>query len=228
MARRTCSTASAWRWRTRAVPRWWGPTASASRPCWPSWPARNGPTAVASNGRAACVSAICRRKGGARRPPPPGGPRRALAGLLLEDPGLLLLDEPTNHLDLDAIEWLEAWLRDWPGAALVVSHDRTFLDRVAGAVWELTPQGLSVYPGNYSAYLRQSTERRLEHARRYQAQQEHLEREQDYIRRNIAGQNTRQAKGRRKRLERWLQDEALDRPGEAGRPRRRPGGGVGP
>ncbi len=147
--------------------------------------------------------------------------RLALARMLLEDPGLLLLDEPTNHLDLDAIEWLEAWLRDWPGAALVVSHDRTFLDRVAGTVWELTPQGLSVYPGNYSAYLRQSTERRLEHARRYQAQQEHLEREQDYIRRNIAGQNTRQAKGRRKRLERWLQDEALDRPVAAARPRLR-------
>src|SRR3990172_4065218 len=98
---------------------------------------------------------------------------------------------------------------------------RGLVARLAGTVWELTSQGLSVYPGNYSAYLRQSTERRLEHARRYQAQQEHLEREQDYIRRNIAGQNTRQAKGRRKRLERWLQGEALDRPVEAARPRLR-------
>jgi ATP-binding cassette subfamily F protein 3 len=145
--------------------------------------------------------------------------RLALARLLLEDPGLLLLDEPTNHLDLDAIEWLESWLRDWPGAALVVSHDRYFLDRVAGTVWELAPQGLSVFPGNYSAYLRQRAERRLVHTRRYAAQQEHLEREQDYIRRNLAGQNTRQAKGRRKRLERWMENEALDRPVETVRPR---------
>jgi ATP-binding cassette subfamily F protein 3 len=144
--------------------------------------------------------------------------RLALARLLLEDPGLLLLDEPTNHLDLDAIEWLEAWLRDWPGAALVVSHDRYFLDRVAGTVWELAPGGLSLFPGNYSAYLRQRAERRLEHTRRYQAQQEHLQREQDFIRRNLAGQNTRQAKGRRKRLERWLEQEALERPVETTRP----------
>jgi ATP-binding cassette subfamily F protein 3 len=147
--------------------------------------------------------------------------RLALARLLLEDPGLLLLDEPTNHLDLDAIEWLEDWLRDWPGAALVVSHDRYFLDRIAATVWELEPRGLSVYPGNYSAYLRQRAERRLDHARRYAAQQEHLEREQDYIRRNIAGQNTRQAKGRRKRLERWQQEQALERPVETAAPRLR-------
>jgi ATP-binding cassette subfamily F protein 3 len=137
---------------------------------------------------------------------------------LLEDPGLLVLDEPTNHLDLDAIEWLEAWLRDWPGAALVVSHDRYFLDRVAASVWELAEPGLSIYPGNYSAYLRQRDERRVVHVRRYEAQQEYLARQQDYIRRNIAGQNTRQAKGRRKRLERWLEDEALERPTETAAP----------
>jgi ATP-binding cassette subfamily F protein 3 len=144
--------------------------------------------------------------------------RVQLARLLLEDPGLLLLDEPTNHLDLEAVEWLEAWLREWPGAALVVSHDRYFLDRVARTVWELTSDGLSIYPGNYSAYLRQRAERRLTVARRYRSQQEHLAREQDYIRRNIAGQNTRQAQGRRKRLERWLEQEALDRPVEAAAP----------
>jgi ATP-binding cassette subfamily F protein 3 len=141
--------------------------------------------------------------------------RLALARLLLEDPGLLLLDEPTNHLDLDAIEWLEGWLRDWPGAALVVSHDRFFLDRVAATVWELSPGGLSVYSGNYTAYLRQRAERRQDYNRRYRAQQEHIRREQEYIQRNIAGQNTRQAKGRRKRLERMLEDQALERPIEA-------------
>ena len=141
--------------------------------------------------------------------------RTTLARLLLDDPGLLLLDEPTNHLDLDAIEWLEAWLRAWPGAALVVSHDRYFLDRIASAVWELERRGLSVFSGNYSAYARQRAERAMVYDRRYQAQQEHLAREQDYIRRNIAGQNTRQAKGRRKRLERWMTEEALARPSEA-------------
>jgi ATP-binding cassette subfamily F protein 3 len=141
--------------------------------------------------------------------------RVTLARLLLEDPGLLLLDEPTNHLDLDALEWLETWLRDWPGAALVVSHDRFFLDRVAATVWELSADGISIYPGNYSAYLRQRADRRLEQSRRYRAQQTHLRSEQEYIRRNIAGQNTRQAKGRRKRLERWLEQEAIDRPADA-------------
>ena len=145
--------------------------------------------------------------------------RVGLARLLLEDPGLLLLDEPTNHLDLEAMEWLESWLRDWPGAAIVVSHDRYFLDRTVGSVWELTPEGIEVYPGNYSAYVRQRAERSLVQSRVYNAQQERLQREQEYIRRNLAGQNTRQAKGRRKRLERWLEEEAVDKPVQTGGPR---------
>lgn len=134
-----------------------------------------------------------------------------LARLLLEDPGLLLLDEPTNHLDLEAIEWLESWLRDWPGAALIVSHDRYFLDRTVDVVWELSPDGIDTFPGNYTAYVEIRAGRRLEHERQYEAQQERVRREQEYIRRNIAGQNTRQAKGRRKRLERFLETEAIDR-----------------
>lgn len=138
--------------------------------------------------------------------------RAELARLLLEDPELLILDEPTNHLDVEAVEWLEAWLIDWPGAVLVVSHDRYFLDRVAETVWELTPQGLESYRGNYSAYLTQRAERREFLLATYEAQQEHVRKEQDYIRRNIAGQNTRQAQGRRKRLERMLRDKAVDRP----------------
>ena len=132
-----------------------------------------------------------------------------IARLLLEDPDLLILDEPTNHLDIEAIEWLERWLRDWPGAVIVVSHDRFFLDRVANTVWDLTPAGLETYRGNYSAYVKQRIER-LEHlSTRFRAQQEHIRKERDYIQRNIAGQNTRQAQGRQKRLDRMLRDEEI-------------------
>jgi ATP-binding cassette subfamily F protein 3 len=138
--------------------------------------------------------------------------RAYLARLLLEDPDLLILDEPTNHLDLEAVEWLEGWLRDWPGAALIVSHDRYFLDRTVDTVWELGQSGVEIYHGGYTAYAAQRTERLRFQAAAYQAQQQHIDRERDYIRRNIAGQNTRQAKGRRKRLERMLRDEAIVRP----------------
>jgi ATP-binding cassette subfamily F protein 3 len=140
--------------------------------------------------------------------------RAELARLLLEDPELLLLDEPTNHLDLSAIEWLESWLSDWPGSAVIVSHDRYFLDRTVEQVWELHARGLDVYPGNYSAYAAQRSERRAFGRLQYEADQARIAREQDYIRRNIAGQNTRQAKGRRKRLERHLRETAVDRPPE--------------
>jgi len=143
-----------------------------------------------------------------------GGERtRAYLGrLILGDPDLLILDEPTNHLDLASVEWLEGWLRDWPGAALLVSHDRYFLDRTVDTVWDLTAEGIEIYHGGYTAYAAQRAERLRFQAAAYQAQQEHVEREQDYIRRNIAGQNTRQAKGRRKRLERMLRDQAIVRP----------------
>jgi ATP-binding cassette subfamily F protein 3 len=135
--------------------------------------------------------------------------RALLARLLLEDPDLLILDEPTNHLDLGAIEWLESWLRDFPGAAVIVSHDRYFLDRVVDQVWELGPGGINHFRGDYSSYLEQRSQRLALLEARFQSQQEHIRKEQDFIQRNIAGQNTRQAQGRRKRLERMLRDEAI-------------------
>ena len=143
-----------------------------------------------------------------------GGERtRALLGrLLLEDPDLLVLDEPTNHLDIEAVEWLEGWLRDWPGAAVVVSHDRYFMDRTVDTVWELSAEGLETYRGNYRAYLDQRAERFERRLKVYQKQQEEIARQRDYIQRNIAGQNTRQAQGRRTRLERFLAQEAIDLP----------------
>ncbi len=144
--------------------------------------------------------------------------RALLAKLLLENPDLLLLDEPTNHLDMEAVEWLETYLRDWEGAVLSVSHDRYFLDQVAETIWEMNPPiggvspALEIYPGNYSAYLMQREERYTRRLEEFQAQQEFIEKEMDYIRRNIAGQNTRQAQGRRKRLERLLEEVRLAPP----------------
>jgi ATP-binding cassette subfamily F protein 3 len=139
--------------------------------------------------------------------------RALLAKLLLVVPDVLLLDEPTNHLDIAAIEWLESYLHDWEGAVLIVSHDRYFLDQVADTIWEMTP-ALEVYRGNYSAYLVQRGERYQRRLEEYQAQQEFIEKEGDYIRRNIAGQNTRQAQGRRRRLERMLEESRLTPPSE--------------
>ena len=137
--------------------------------------------------------------------------RAFLAKVLLQAPDILLLDEPTNHLDIAAVEWLESFLKEWHGAMLIVSHDRYFLDQVATSIYEMTP-ALETYRGNYSAYLVQRTERYNRQLAEFEAQQEFIEKEEDYIRRNIAGQNTRQAKGRRKRLERMLAESKITPP----------------
>lgn len=135
--------------------------------------------------------------------------RALLARLLLEKPDLLVLDEPTNHLDINAIEWLENYLRAFDGAVLIVSHDRYFMDNVAENIWELEWGGLETYRGNYSHYLRQREERHERRIKDFEAQQEFIAKEQDYIRRNIAGQNTAQAKGRLRRLDRLMASENL-------------------
>ncbi len=141
--------------------------------------------------------------------------RALLARLLLENPDLLVLDEPTNHLDVAAIEWLESFLSTWKGAVLLVSHDRYFMDHVVNVIWELDWGRVEVYNGNYSQYVRQREERHAAHWAEYEAQQEMIAKEEDYIRRNLAGQNTRQAKGRLRRLERLKRDELITRPREA-------------
>jgi ATP-binding cassette subfamily F protein 3 len=137
--------------------------------------------------------------------------RAVLARLLLSEPDLLILDEPTNHLDIAAVEWLEGFLSQWPGATLIVSHDRYFLDRVVDHIWEMNRTGLETYRGNYSAYLVQRQERWALRQAIYAAEKERLEKELDYIKRNIAGQNTLQAKGRLRRLSRYL--DAIDKAG---------------
>jgi ATP-binding cassette subfamily F protein 3 len=128
--------------------------------------------------------------------------RALLAQLLLAEPDLLLLDEPTNHLDLAGIEWLEGYLNAWKGALVIVAHDRTFLDAVVDRVWDLAWGGLVQYRGNYSAYAVQKTERQALQQAQYERQQQFIERTEAFIRRNMAGQRTRQAQGRQKRLER--------------------------
>jgi ATP-binding cassette subfamily F protein 3 len=140
--------------------------------------------------------------------------RAYLARLLLESPDLLLLDEPTNHLDLQAIEWLEGYLNSWDGTVVMVAHDRYFMDRTVRKIWELIFGQLEIYSGNYSHFVQQRMERYERQLREYQAQQEFIAKEEDYIRRYMAGQRSRQAKGRLKRLERYKQDRALDRPRE--------------
>src|SRR5688572_14744887 len=85
--------------------------------------------------------------------------RAYLARLLLSDPDLLLLDEPTNHLDIAAVEWLEGYLSQWDGAAIIISHDRFFLDKASNAILEMFPGATETYRGNYSAYLKQRVER---------------------------------------------------------------------
>jgi ATP-binding cassette, subfamily F, member 3 len=131
--------------------------------------------------------------------------RALLAHLLLSNPDLLILDEPTNHLDIVAVEWLEGYLSQWEGAALIVSHDRYFLDRVATTILEMTRTRFETYRGNYSAYLQQRQERWQLRRQIYESEVERLEKELDYIRRNISGQRTLQAKGKLRRLSRTLE-----------------------
>ncbi|MCA9927102.1 MAG: ABC-F family ATP-binding cassette domain-containing protein [Anaerolineales bacterium] len=132
-----------------------------------------------------------------------GQKTRVLLGrLLLEKPDLLILDEPTNHLDVQAIEWLEGMLKLWEGAILVVSHDRYFLDRVVDHIWELSHEGIQHYRGNYSAYVLQRQERWQKKQQAFDDFKAHVEKEMDYIRRNIAGQRTQMAQGKLSRLAR--------------------------
>ncbi|MBP6210004.1 MAG: ABC-F family ATP-binding cassette domain-containing protein [Anaerolineales bacterium] len=131
--------------------------------------------------------------------------RGFLARLLLSDPDILLLDEPTNHLDIAAVEWLEGYLSQWEGAAIIVSHDRYFLDKACNVIFEMFPGATEVYRGNYSAYLKQRTERAARRQEIFESEKEKLMKEVEYIKRNVSGQNVLQAKGKLKRLSRILQ-----------------------
>ncbi|MFH2053472.1 MAG: ABC-F family ATP-binding cassette domain-containing protein [bacterium] len=140
-----------------------------------------------------------------------GGERRraALAVVLLSGADLLLLDEPTNHLDLESCEWLEGFLGSFPGAAVVVSHDREFLDRVARRTVHLDRGRLTSYTGNYSFFVEQSRLRHQQDFNAWQRQQARIKQTEEYIRRNLEGQNTKQAQSRRKQL---AKEEIIERP----------------
>ncbi|MFZ3129647.1 MAG: ABC-F family ATP-binding cassette domain-containing protein [Desulfosporosinus sp.] len=127
--------------------------------------------------------------------------RLALGKLLLRSPELLILDEPTNHLDIAALEWLEGYLRDYPGALLIVSHDRYFLDRTVSRVFCLENGGLKGYSGNYSEYelLRILENKTIGREAERLAQK--ITKLEEYIRRNKAGVNAKQARGRESQLQ---------------------------
>ena len=128
--------------------------------------------------------------------------RVGLAAQLVAPADLLLLDEPTNHLDLETTNWLQEYLRDLDETVMVISHDRAFLDEVADHVVHLESGTAATYRGGYSAFVQQRAERRLAQERQADQQRKMINKEEDYIRRNLAGQNTAQAKGRRKKLAR--------------------------
>ena len=138
--------------------------------------------------------------------------RGMLARLLLDEPDVLLLDEPTNHLDLAATEWLERWLQNSSSAMVIVSHDRYFLDRATNRTWEISFGSLETYRGNYTAHLPQREIRLKDRMRRWERQQEYIRKTEEFVRRYHAAQRSKEARGRQKLLDRFLENEAIDKP----------------
>ncbi len=141
--------------------------------------------------------------------------RLGMVRLLLSAPDVLLLDEPTNHLDVQAVEWLEGFLQEYDGAYVVISHDRYFLDRTTNKIIEIERGTAVAYTGNYSKYLQERELRREQQQREYENQQAMIAKTQEFIRRNLEGQKTKQAKSRRNMLQRMDRIEAVvsDKPG---------------
>jgi ATP-binding cassette subfamily F protein 3 len=128
--------------------------------------------------------------------------RVGLAQQLVSPADVLLLDEPTNHLDLDTTRWLESYLRELDATVMVISHDRAFLQSVAGHILHLEHGSATVYATDYAGFVRVHAERQYAQQRAFDQQQKVIASEEDFIRRNLAGQNTKQAQGRRTRLAR--------------------------
>lgn len=128
--------------------------------------------------------------------------RVGLARQLVAPADVLLLDEPTNHLDLETTRWLEQYLQETERTVILISHDRAFLAAVVDHVLHFEGDSATAYTGSYKSFVQQRQERRLTQQRAFDKQQKAIAAQADYIARNIAGQNSKQAKGRRKLLER--------------------------
>lgn len=135
--------------------------------------------------------------------------RLGMARLLLSSADVLLLDEPTNHLDVNAVEWLENFLTEYDGSYVVISHDRYFLDRTTNRIIEIENGKAVTYTGNYSAFLEERALRREQQLREYENQQAFINKTQEFIRRNLEGQKTKQAKSRRNMLQRMERLDAV-------------------
>lgn len=135
--------------------------------------------------------------------------RLGMVRMLLSGADVLLLDEPTNHLDVHAVEWLEEFLKTYDKSYVVISHDRYFLDRTTNRVIEIDRGQAVTYKGNYSDYLVERELRREQQQREYENQQSLINKTEEFIRRNLEGQKTKQAKSRRNMLERMERLEAV-------------------
>lgn len=136
--------------------------------------------------------------------------RLALAKLLLEKPDLLILDEPTNHLDMDTLTWLEGYLKSYPSAILIVSHDRYFLDELTHDVYDLSYGKLNHYPGNYSNYLSEKEKHIEKQWKDFEQQQKEIKRLEEFVQKNISRATTsKRAQSRQKQLEKI---ERLEQP----------------
>jgi len=134
--------------------------------------------------------------------------RLGMARLLLSDSDILLLDEPTNHLDVKAVEWLEDYLSEYDKAFVIISHDRYFLDRTCSKIVELENGRAYTYKGNYTNFVKESTLQKEQRQREYENQQAYISKTEAFIRKNLAGQKTKQAKSRRNMLQRMDKLEA--------------------
>lgn len=134
--------------------------------------------------------------------------RLAIAKLLLEAPSLLILDEPTNHLDFKTLGWLEDYLGGYRGAILIVSHDRYFLDKLCGIIWEMDRGELAAFSGNYTRYLALREERDTHQQKLFDEQQEEIAKLTDYVAKNLVrASTTKMAQSRRRTLEKMERHE---------------------
>ncbi len=140
--------------------------------------------------------------------------RIQLARILLEPFDLLLLDEPTNHLDYSMILWLERYLYNMDKPYILISHDRHFLDRTVNQIWEIDRKTITAFKGNYSGYLQESERQKALQKKMFDQQQKVIEKTEDFIRRNMAGQKVNQAKSRQKMLDKM---DIVEKPSESRR-----------